>query len=81
MPRWKVADDWSPWNCLCLTDTESRIHINIIHLDLVYSSEVINDIHSKQSLARSSFKQLKDVDHTFVESGDWAEAGMKDQIV
>lgn len=79
LPRWNIEEDWSPWNCICLTDTEARIHVICSDLTTIYGEKIIKDCLSKHSLAMSSFKHLKKT--SFVENSDWLECGVKDKIV
>lgn len=72
LPRWLKSDDWSPWNCVLLTDKETRYHLNIKgDLKTVYDQHMIKVIESKLFMSRQVFGQLHDFDHEFVESGDW----------
>lgn len=75
LPRWNVALDWSPWNCLCVTEAEARAHIKILHLELVYEERLLKDIISKHEISRSTFKNLLEKDDIFVESGQWHGIG------
>lgn len=81
LPRWNVDEEWAPWNCICLTDTESRIHVVCTDLRAIYGEKIINDLPSKQSLAKSTFKHLKKMDQSFADNGDWLECGIKDKTV
>lgn len=81
LPRWNVKEDWSPWNTICLTDNEARIHIITCDLQTIYGEKIIKECLSKHSLAKSTFKHLKKMDHSFVESGDWSECGVSDKAV
>lgn len=76
LPRWEIGDDWAPWNCVCLTESETRAHVKIKNLEAVYERKMCEDIRSKNLLARAAFKKLMAVDHDFVESGDWWSVGM-----
>lgn len=76
LPRWKIGDDWSPWNCICLTENEARAHVKIKYLDKVYEENLMIDIQNKNILARSAFKRLAAVDNDFVQSGDWWDVGL-----
>jgi IQ and ubiquitin-like domain-containing protein len=81
LPRWNIALDWSPWNCALLTEAEAKAHVKMKKLEAVYDANVIADIKSKHALAVSAFKQLKEVDHGFVESGDWWKVGLDGKTV
>ncbi|XP_055903866.1 IQ and ubiquitin-like domain-containing protein [Eupeodes corollae] len=81
LPRWIKSDDWSPWNCICLTETEARIHNTLNDLRTVYNEKMRLDIANRHLLAKNAFKKLQDVENDFVESGQWWEAGIKDKVV
>lgn len=81
LPRWNIDEEWAPWNCICLTDTEARIHVVCTDLRTIYGEKIINDLPSKQSLAKSTFKHLKKMDQSFADNGDWLECGIKDKTV
>lgn len=77
LPRWNVNADWSPWNCICLTDTESRIHVICNDLTTIYGEKIMKECLSKHSLAKSTFKHLPKNDNSFIETGDWLNSGDK----
>ena len=81
LPRWTTADDWSPWNCVCLTDAEARAHSKIHYLDRYYDANIMKNIQSKHALAKTAFRQLKEVDNSFVESGDWWSVGLDKKTI
>ncbi|XP_053698711.1 IQ and ubiquitin-like domain-containing protein [Sabethes cyaneus] len=76
LPRWNFANDWAPWNCICVTESESRAHLKIVNLDLYYEASIIKDIKNKHALSKSAFKQLREIDQVFVESGSWWQVGL-----
>lgn len=77
LPRWNRALDWSPWNCVCLTETESFAHYKIEKsLEEMYSAELINMVQCNHQLARKMFRRLMNIDNEFVESGEWNEVGL-----
>lgn len=47
----------------------------------VYEKHILDDIHSKNVLARAAFKKLQEVDHSFVTSGDWFDVGIQNKIM
>uniref|UniRef100_A0A182P567 IQ motif and ubiquitin-like domain-containing protein n=1 Tax=Anopheles epiroticus TaxID=199890 RepID=A0A182P567_9DIPT len=81
LPRWNVAQDWSPWNCICLTEQETRTHLKLQRLDRFYQPSVMKEIQSKHALARSVFGQLREIDQEFTESGDWWQVGLDEKLV
>lgn len=83
LPRWDINEEWSPWNCLCLTSAESKIHVSmeIEQIKQIYGEKIIVECQAKSNLARSTFKHLKKADNTFDESCRWYEGGIKDKIL
>lgn len=81
LPRWKVTEDWAPWNCVCLTETEARAHVGIQHLHRVYEKNFLQDVQGKNSLGLTAFRKLKEVDFDFVESGEWWNVGLDGKTV
>lgn len=78
--RWNVNEDWAPWNCICLTDTEARIHIICADLSTIYGEKIMKECLAKHSLAKSTFKQLRNT-QSFDETGDWLGCGVDDKVV
>lgn len=77
LPRWNRALDWSPWNCVCLTEDETFAHYRMKKpLEGTYGAELINMVHCNQELARKMFRRLLNIDAEFVESGEWQEVGL-----
>ncbi|XP_062538956.1 IQ and ubiquitin-like domain-containing protein isoform X2 [Armigeres subalbatus] len=76
LPRWDTRSDWAPWNCICLTESEARAHLKIINLELYYEKSIIKNIKNKHALSKSAFKQLREIDQIFVESGTWWQIGL-----
>lgn len=74
--RWDIRSDWSPWNCICLTESEARAHLRIVHLDRYYEASIFKEITNKHALSKHTFKQLRDIDQVFVESGTWWKVGL-----
>ncbi|XP_059620118.1 IQ and ubiquitin-like domain-containing protein [Phlebotomus argentipes] len=81
LPRWKVTDDWAPWNCICLTEAEARAHVVVEHLHRVYERNFLQDVQGKNALGMTAFRKLKEVDFDFVESGEWWSVGMDGKTV
>jgi hypothetical protein len=83
LPRWDMNEEWSPWNTVCLTSAESKIHINmdLEQIKQIYGEKIISECKAKSNLARSIFKHLKKADQSFTESCKWFETGIKDKVV
>lgn len=66
LPRWNSQKMWSPWNCVCLTSSEARIHTNCVDMDQVreiYGVKIISECQSRSNLAKSIYRHLKKNDH------------------
>ncbi|GAB0094271.1 IQ and ubiquitin-like domain-containing protein [Sergentomyia squamirostris] len=81
LPRWKTAEDWAPWNCICLTEAEARSHIHVEHPHRIYERNFLQDVQGKNSLALTAFRKLKEVDFDFVESGEWWSVGLDGKTI
>ncbi|ALC47576.1 CG13855 [Drosophila busckii] len=79
LPRWKKSDDWAPWNCVCLTERETRDHYKIDDLEKVYDPKFIVHIGNCHMLARNVFHTLAAVATEFQETGQWWKVGMNKQ--
>lgn len=56
MVRYNVNEDWSPWNCILLTEEEAEVHLRIEELPLVYSRQLIERVVLYHQLAKNHFK-------------------------
>ncbi|TDG52438.1 hypothetical protein AWZ03_001268 [Drosophila navojoa] len=79
LPRWNKSDDWSPWNCICLTERETRDHYKIEDLEKVYDPKFILHVANSHMLARNLFHTLAAVATEFQETGLWWKVGMNKQ--
>ncbi|VVD05113.1 unnamed protein product [Leptidea sinapis] len=69
--RWRVEEDWSPWNCFLVTLQEMKAHIKLEHPEDVYDEELVQKVLTIHKLAKADFEQLLVVNKHFTESGDW----------
>lgn len=65
--RWKVKEDWSPWNCILLTMNEAQAHLRIDNLEEVYETQFFSHVFNKHALAKKHFPQLTHYDRHFTE--------------
>ncbi|KAJ8959804.1 hypothetical protein NQ318_011536 [Aromia moschata] len=63
--RWRVNEEWSPWNCILLTIEEAAAHLRVADLEEVYEEEFRNHIFNKHALAKQQFWQLTCYDTCF----------------
>ncbi|CAH1635649.1 unnamed protein product [Spodoptera littoralis] len=69
--RWRVQEDWSPWNCFLVTVQEMKAHLKLEDPELVYDEELVQKIGNKHKLAKANFEQLMAVNKRYTETGDW----------
>ncbi|KAH8278587.1 hypothetical protein KR018_005706 [Drosophila ironensis] len=79
LPRWIKSDDWAPWNCICLTERETRDHYKIDDIEKVYDPKFVLHVGNLHKLARSLFHTLAAVAIEFQETGQWWKVGMNHQ--
>ncbi|CAK9830941.1 IQ and ubiquitin-like domain-containing protein [Anthophora retusa] len=65
--RYDMNKEWSPWNCILLTDEEAEVHRRIKDLPLVYSKPLIERILLSHQLAKNQFKRLRQFEEEFRE--------------
>lgn len=81
MPRWNKSEEWSPWNCVCLTETETRNHNRVENLEEVYDHKIRLEVGNRHMLARNVFHNLAAVSVEFTETGKWWKVGLNKQRV
>ncbi|KAK7101379.1 IQ motif and ubiquitin-like domain-containing protein [Littorina saxatilis] len=56
--RWDQHAQWSPWNCILLTQDEAKSHQHLVTLDEGYGEVFIHKVTQKHTLARNYFSRL-----------------------
>ncbi|XP_026674849.1 IQ and ubiquitin-like domain-containing protein [Ceratina calcarata] len=56
--RYHTDTEWSPWNCILLTDGEAEVHRRIKDLASIYSKPLIEQIVLAHQLAKNQFKYV-----------------------
>ncbi|XP_063827117.1 IQ and ubiquitin-like domain-containing protein [Ostrinia nubilalis] len=69
--RWRVEEDWSPWNCFLVTIQEMKAHLKLEAPEEVYDEELVKKVLNKHKLAKANFEQLMTVNKHFTETGQW----------
>lgn len=54
--RYQKDVEWSPWNCILLTENEADVHYRIDDPATVYSKCLIKQIHLAHQIAKNHFK-------------------------
>lgn len=80
LPRWRKGDEWSPWNCVCLTVTEALAHVKLQQPDELYDQALIAKVERKHDLTRLMFSKMNLVNSEFVESNEWWNPDLKNVI-
>ncbi|KAK1127443.1 hypothetical protein K0M31_003981 [Melipona bicolor] len=57
--RYDVNEEWSPWNCMLLTEEEADVHCKIKNLADVYSKPLVEKILLSHQLAKNQFKYVR----------------------
>lgn len=58
LARWDKHTQWSPWNCILLTQDEAKSHEKLVSLDEGYGEVFIHKVKQKHTLARNYFSRL-----------------------
>lgn len=56
--RWNKYEEWSPWNCILLTEEEASAHTKLENVTEAYGRMFIGKILHKHVLARNYFSRL-----------------------
>lgn len=54
--RYRTDDEWTPWNCILLTEDEADVHSRIKDPAKVYSRHLIDQIGLSHQIAKNHFK-------------------------
>ncbi|XP_067618057.1 IQ motif and ubiquitin-like domain-containing protein [Eurosta solidaginis] len=79
LPRWLKGEDWSPWNCICLTESEARDHYRLDNPTKVYDQKLVLEVTNRHMLGRAAFHKMTEVATEFVETGQWFDVGLSKQ--
>ncbi|XP_012277572.1 IQ and ubiquitin-like domain-containing protein isoform X2 [Orussus abietinus] len=67
--RFRQDEEWSPWNCILLTDEEAEVHKRVQDFPTVYSVRLLHKISLAHQVAKNHFKNLIRMEMIFRESG------------
>ncbi|XP_025107613.1 IQ and ubiquitin-like domain-containing protein [Pomacea canaliculata] len=56
--RWDSHTQWSPWNCILLTEDEATAHGKLVRLDEGYGEVFMQKVKQKHTIARNYFSRL-----------------------
>lgn len=80
LPRWRISDEWSPWNCVCLTVSEALAHVKLRRPDELYDRALIDKVERKHDLTKLMFNKMDLINTDFVESNEWWSPDLKNVI-
>ncbi|XP_066997158.2 IQ motif and ubiquitin-like domain-containing protein [Anabrus simplex] len=58
LPRWDVTKDWSPWNCILITNEEMKYHTTLDNVEQSYDPDFIAEVSHRHTLAKIHFRHL-----------------------
>lgn len=58
LPRWDREREWSPWNCVLLSQEEADAHCKLPDVGAAYGDFLVARVRQKHILARNHFKTL-----------------------
>ncbi|XP_067855911.1 IQ motif and ubiquitin-like domain-containing protein [Heptranchias perlo] len=61
MIRWDKLSEWSPWNCILLTEEEAVAHLKLDNIEKDYEATFIRKIKHRHTLGKSYFSQIHDI--------------------
>uniref|UniRef100_A0A1A8EIF2 IQ motif and ubiquitin domain containing n=1 Tax=Nothobranchius korthausae TaxID=1143690 RepID=A0A1A8EIF2_9TELE len=56
--RWEHQEDWSPWNCILLSNEETSTHLKVKDVNKAYSTTFTCWVGKKHTTAREYFSQI-----------------------
>ncbi|KAM6937923.1 IQ motif and ubiquitin-like domain-containing protein [Xenentodon cancila] len=59
--RWERQRDWSPWNCILLSQEEAAAHLELSDIQKAYKQTFIAEVEHKHTVARRHFSHIPDV--------------------
>ncbi|KAL4656754.1 IQ and ubiquitin-like domain-containing protein [Arapaima gigas] len=69
MVRWDRCHEWSPWNCILLTQDEAPAHLKLENVEQAYSKPFMSSIKHKHTLAKKYFSQIPDMAEILSQAG------------
>ncbi|XP_051886494.1 IQ and ubiquitin-like domain-containing protein [Pristis pectinata] len=61
MIRWDKKSEWSPWNCILLTEEEAAAHLKLRDIEKDYEATFIRKIKHRHTLGKSYFSRIPEV--------------------
>ncbi|XP_062914217.1 IQ and ubiquitin-like domain-containing protein [Mobula hypostoma] len=61
MIRWDKRSEWSPWNCILLTEEEAAAHLKLGDIEKDYEAMFIRKIKHRHTLGKSYFSRIPEI--------------------
>ncbi|XP_055506213.1 IQ and ubiquitin-like domain-containing protein isoform X1 [Leucoraja erinacea] len=61
MIRWDKTMEWSPWNCIILTEEEAEAHLKLDNIYKDYEATFIRTIKHRHTLGNSYFSRIPEI--------------------
>ncbi|XP_072915205.1 IQ motif and ubiquitin-like domain-containing protein isoform X2 [Hemitrygon akajei] len=61
MIRWDKMSEWSPWNCILLTEEEAAAHLKLGDIEKDYEAMFIRKIKHRHTLGKSYFSRIPEI--------------------
>ncbi|XP_069759481.1 IQ motif and ubiquitin-like domain-containing protein isoform X2 [Narcine bancroftii] len=61
MIRWDKKSEWSPWNCILLTEEEAAAHLKLSNIEKDYGATFIRKIKHRHTLGKSYFSRIPEI--------------------
>ncbi|XP_041072079.1 IQ and ubiquitin-like domain-containing protein isoform X1 [Carcharodon carcharias] len=61
MIRWDKRFEWSPWNCILLTEEEAVAHLKISNIEKDYEATFIRKIKHRHTLGKTYFSRIPEI--------------------
>ncbi|XP_067906999.1 IQ motif and ubiquitin-like domain-containing protein isoform X2 [Heterodontus francisci] len=61
MIRWDKRFEWSPWNCILLTEEEAVAHFKVSNIEKDYEATFIRKIKHRHTLGKTYFSRIPEI--------------------
>ncbi len=66
LARWNRDEPWAPWNCILVTEDESKVHASLADPNAAYADALIARMRQRFTQARIMFSRLTAEEDVFV---------------
>ncbi|XP_072408776.1 IQ motif and ubiquitin-like domain-containing protein isoform X1 [Chiloscyllium punctatum] len=61
MIRWDKRFEWSPWNCILLTEEEAVAHLKLSNIEKDYEATFVRKIKHRHTLGKTYFSRIPEI--------------------